>query len=417
MLAEIPKEQLKGMVSVKGSSNSHAAIMARALGIPAVMGLDDIPLLQLEGEQIIVDGYSGHLLIDPPVDVSVEYQELIDEEKALEQEVLLDKDLPAQTLDGVRVSLMLNAGLGAGYESAQAIENDGIGLFRTEYLFMVKQAFPSEHEQYELYRQILERQQHKPVVMRILDVGGDKSLPYFPIVEDNPFLGWRGIRLTLDHPEIFLVQIRAMIRANIGLGNLHIMLPMISAVDEVDESMRLIKQAFFEIRDECPDLEVIKPKVGIMIEVPSIIYLIDDLADKIDFCSVGSNDLTQYLLAVDRNNARVFGLYDYFHPAVLRALNDIITKTSKHNMAASICGELAGDPAGAILLFAMGYRQLSMNANNLAKIKWVLRQLSLTDCQQLLAKCIKATHASKVHHIINEFMELKGLGGLIRAGR
>ena len=419
MLAEIPKEKLKGMVSVKGSSNSHAAIMARAMGIPAVLGLDDIPLLQLEGEQIIVDGYSGYILIDPPADVTAQYRELIDEELALEQEVLLDKDLDSITKDGVTASLMLNTGLGTEFEFVQSCNNDGIGLFRTEYLFMIKQTFPSEQEQFELYKQVLTQQEDKTVVMRILDVGGDKALPYLPINEDNPFLGWRGIRLTLDHPEIFLVQARAMIRANIGLGNLHMMLPMISSVEEVEESIRLINQAFFEVRDEFADAElnVVKPKVGIMIEVPSMLYLLEDLASKIDFCSVGSNDLTQYLLAVDRNNARVSGLYDYFHPAVLRALRDICNKTDKLNMPVSICGELAGDPAGAVLLFAMGYRQLSMNANNLAKIKWVLRQLTMDECHQLLDKCIHARRAGLVHQFVNDFMEDKGLAGLIRAGR
>jgi phosphotransferase system enzyme I (PtsP) len=417
MLAEIPRDQLQGMVSVKGSSNSHAAIMARALGIPAVMGVDDIPLLQLEGERIIIDGYAGILLIAPPDDVIDEYQQLVDEERELEQELLQETHLPSISLDGEPISLMLNAGLGTEYEYAQASVSDGIGLFRTEYLFMVKESFPSEQEQYELYREVLLQQQGQPVVMRILDIGGDKALPYFPIVEENPFLGWRGIRLTLDHPEIFLVQIRAMIRANIGLGNLHMMLPMISSVDELDESIRLIKQAYFEIKDEEQDDEVKKPSVGVMIEVPSMIYLIEDIAQKVNFCSVGSNDLTQYLLAVDRNNAQVSSLYDYFHPAVLRALKEIINKTTDNNIPTSICGELAGDPGGAVLLFAMGYRQLSMNANNLAKIKWVLRQLTLQECQTLLQTCLKANHASSVHKAINAFLEDKGLAGLVRAGR
>jgi phosphotransferase system enzyme I (PtsP) len=417
MLAEIPRQQLHGMVSVKGSSNSHAAIMARAMGIPAVMGLDDIPLLQLDGKKIIIDGYTGHLLIAPPTDVIDEYQSLVDEEQELEQELLLETHLPTVSTDGVTVSLMLNAGLGAGFEHAQPCASDGIGLYRTEYLFMVKQSFPSEHEQFELYRKVLMQHKNQPVVMRILDVGGDKSLPYLPIKEDNPFLGWRGIRLTLDHPEIFLVQVRAMISANIGLGNLQMMLPMICAVQEVDESIRLIKQAYFEIKEEQPGSDVPFPLIGIMIEVPSMLYMIGDLAQKIDFCSVGSNDLTQYLLAVDRNNARVCALYDYFNPAVLRALQDIIDKTSAHNIAASICGELAGDPGGAILLFAMGYRQLSMNANNLAKIKWVLRQLSLDECKQLLQTCICLSHGDAVRKVLNHFIEAKGMAGLIRAGR
>ncbi len=411
MLAEIPSEQLKGVVSVKGSSNSHAAIMARALGVPAVMGVTDIPLLQLEGEKIIIDGYAGSLLVAPPADVIKEYQQLINEEMALAQELLTDTHLPAKTLDGESILIMLNAGLGTEFEYAQASASDGIGLFRTEYLFMVKDSFPSEQEQYELYREVLSKRQELPVIMRILDIGGDKSLPYLPIVEDNPFLGWRGIRITLDHPEIFLVQVRAMIRANIDFGNLHIMLPMVSAVEEVDESIRLISQAYFEVRDESNHSVVARPLVGIMIEVPSMLYLIDDLADKIDFCSVGSNDLTQYMLAVDRNNARVSALYDYFHPAVLRALKDIIGKAQFHGISTSICGELAGDPGGAILLFAMGYRQLSMNANSLAKVKWVIRKLTLAESEDLLHRCLYASHAATVRKEINAFLEGKGLGG------
>ncbi|MFT5162145.1 MAG: phosphotransferase system enzyme I (PtsP) [Alteromonadaceae bacterium] len=417
MLAEIPSQQLLGVVSVKGSSNSHAAIMARALGVPAVMGVTDIPLLQLEGERIIIDGYAGTLLVRPPDDVIKEYQQLIAEEAQLQQELQVDTHLPAKSMDGESISLMLNAGLGTEYEYAQAVASDGIGLFRTEYLFMIKDSFPSEQEQYELYREVLSKRQELPVIMRILDIGGDKSLPYLPIVEDNPFLGWRGIRITLDHPEIFLVQVRAMIRANIDLGNLHIMLPMVSAVEEVDESIRLISQAYFEVSDETPNAVVTKPLVGIMIEVPSMLYLIDDLADKIDFCSVGSNDLTQYLLAVDRNNARVSSLYDYFHPAVLRALKDIIGKAEFHGISTSICGELAGDPGGAILLFAMGYRQLSMNASSLPKVKWVIRKLTMTECEDLLHRCLYSSRASEVRQLMNQFMESKGLGGLIRAGR
>lgn len=417
MLAELPKEQLRGVVSFKGSSNSHAAIMARAMGIPALMGVDDIPLLQLEGQSIIIDGYAGNLLVCPPQDVLGEYQQLLDEERELELEVQHQMHLPAETKDGEGVALMLNAGLGTELEHNSGAVCDGIGLFRTEFLFMIKQSFPSEHEQYELYRSVLQQQQGQSVVMRILDVGGDKSLPYLPIVEDNPFLGWRGVRLTLDHPEIFLVQARAMIRANIGIGNLHMMLPMISAVEELDECIRLIRQAYFEIKDEEPEQEVLKPLIGVMIEVPSMIYLIDDMAEKIDFCSVGSNDLTQYLLAVDRNNARVSALYDNFHPAVLRALKDIIGKTDRYGLMTGICGELAGDPGGAILLFAMGYRHLSMNANNLAKIKWVIRQLAFAECQALLQQCLKAQHGATVRKTINAFLESKGLAGLIRAGR
>ncbi len=420
MLAEIPKEQLKGVVSIKGSGNSHAAIMARGLGIPALMGVENIPLLQLEGETIIIDGYAGNLLVAPPDDVLGEYEKLLVEEKELEFEVQQQMHLKAVSSDGTALALMLNAGLGTELEHNNLNQSDvcdGIGLFRTEFLFMVKQSFPSEQEQLELYRNVLRQQKDRPVIMRTLDVGGDKSLPYLPIVEDNPFLGWRGIRLTLDHPEIFLVQIRAMIKANIGLGNLHMMLPMISAVEELEECLRLIRQAYFEIKEEMPSEQVEKPLVGVMVEVPSMIYMIEDLAEKIDFCSVGSNDLTQYLLAVDRNNARVSSLYDNFHPAVLRALKDIIEKTDNCGLMTGICGELAGDPGGAILLFAMGYRHLSMNANNLAKIKWVVRHVGIEECQVLLRQCLAAKHGSVVRKTVNRFLEAKGLAGFIRAGR
>lgn len=417
MLAEIPRDRLQGVASLKGSNNSHAAIMARALGIPAVMGVPDLPLHLIEGEKIIIDGYSGHLLVSPPNDVIREHQKLVDEERQLAQELLTDTHLPAQTLDGESLSLMLNVGLGTEFEYAQASANDGIGLFRTEYLFMLKDSFPSEQEQYELYRKVLSTRQELPVIMRILDVGGDKTLPYLPISEDNPFLGWRGIRITLDHPEIFLIQVRAMIRANIDRGNLHIMLPMVCAVEEVEESVRLINQAYSEIKAQTTTGVMTKPLIGVMIEVPSMLYLLDDLADKIDFCSVGSNDLTQYMLAVDRNNSRVAALYDYFHPAILRALKSIINKTAFHGIATSICGELAGDPGGAILLFAMGYRQLSMNANSLAKIKWLMRKITLAESDELLHRCLYCSHAATVRSEINAFMESKGLGGLIRAGK
>lgn len=223
--------------------------------------------------------------------------------------------------------------------------------------------------------------------MRTLDVGGDKPLPYFPINEENPFLGWRGIRLTLDHPEIFLVQVRAMLRASVGLTNLQIMLPMISTVSEVKEAKRLVNQAYFEICDEvCENGHGLqRPKLGIMLEVPSVLYQLSQLAQHVDFFSVGSNDLTQYLLAVDRNNTRVASLYNSYHPAVLAALNNIVKQANENAIPVTICGEIAGEPAGAILLMGMGYRRLSMNAFNLRKINWLIRKVTLEESKHLLA--------------------------------
>ena len=254
--------------------------------------------------------------------------------------------------------------------------------------------------------------------MRTLDVGGDKPLPYFPINEENPFLGWRGVRLTLDHPEIFLVQIRAMLKASLGLKNLQIMLPMISSVNEVQEATRLIDQAFFEVREEANETGqlLVKPKIGVMLEVPSVLYQLPQLAKHVDFFSVGSNDLTQYLLAVDRNNTRVAGLYNSYHPAVLSALYDIVRQADANNIPVTVCGEIAGEPGGAILLMGMGYRRLSMNAHNLRKINWVVRNVNLQESKNLLSCALTAHTHQDVYAHINDYLEQKGLGGLIRAG-
>ena len=421
MLAEYQHKGLKGIISLSGSNNSHAAILARAIGLPAIMGIEHVPLGQLNGHIAIIDGYSGELFIDPSESLKSEYQHLIREEHALADKVSQVKDLPAITKDGKAIELLLNAGLSAGFEHSKSAGSVGIGLYRTEIPFMNRSYFPTEMEQTELYRDVLKAFPSQSVTMRTLDVGGDKALPYFPISEDNPFLGWRGIRITLDHPEIFLLQIRAMIRANVGHNNLDIMLPMISSVSEVDDSIRLINQAYYELSAEYGDDEngnriIARPRVGIMIEVPATIFMLDELAAKVDFFSVGSNDLTQYLLAVDRNNARVAGLYDAYHPAVLRALNTISVESSKCLVPLSLCGELASEPAGAILLLAMGYDKLSMNPHNIARIKWVIRHIEFKRAKVILSHALQLSTAKQVHSYLNEQLENLGLGGFVRAG-
>ena len=313
MLAELPQENIAGIVSLNGSSNSHAAIMARSMGIPAVLGIDDIELHFFAEKQLIVDGYTGEIYINPPPQVREQYQHLAEEEEELKLIVAEHAHLPAQTQDGQRVSLHLNLGLDVKQPHLTRLNIDGIGLYRSEIPFMMRDQLPTEDEQVEMYKEVLDQFPDKPVVMRTLDVGGDKPLPYLPLKEDNPFLGWRGIRLTLDHPEIFLVQVRAMLRASIGRTNLRILLPMVTSVSEVEEASRLIKQAYFEVAEEqgcAVGVNLIQPQLGVMIEVPAIIYQLPALANKVDFFSVGSNDLTQYLLAVDRNKRRVANLYD-----------------------------------------------------------------------------------------------------------
>lgn len=417
MLAEIPRAQLVAIVSLKGSVNSHAAIMARALGIPAVMGLDELPLFHWQSQRLIVDGYRGQILVAPAEAIVAEYQALISEDAQLSARYQSEMHLNAQSACGTPFSLMVNAGLAIELESAQPSYTDGIGLYRTEFPFIMRNRFPTEAEQIELYKKVLASHPAKAVVMRTLDVGGDKALPYFSIIEENPFLGWRGIRLTLDHPEIFLVQIRAMLKANIGQGNLHILLPMISDLAEVDESLRLIKQATFELTDELAGTEVQLPKakVGVMIEVPSIMYQLPELARKVDFCSVGTNDLTQYLLAVDRNNPRVAALYDAMHPAVLRALHQMSLQAQGLQLPMSICGELAGEPAGVLILAAMGYNKFSMNSSNLAKIKWLLRRVHLSELQLLLPEILACQSPKQVRLQVQRFLDQKQLLNQLRA--
>ncbi|MBU1619236.1 MAG: phosphoenolpyruvate--protein phosphotransferase [Gammaproteobacteria bacterium] len=417
MLAEIPRAQLVAIVSLKGSVNSHAAIMARALGIPAVMGLDELPLFHWQSKRLIVDGYRGQILVAPAEAIVAEYQALISEDAQLSARYQSEMHLKAQSACGAPFSLMVNAGLAIELESTQPSYTDGIGLYRTEFPFIMRNRFPTEAEQIELYKKVLASHPTKAVVMRTLDVGGDKALPYFSIIEENPFLGWRGIRLTLDHPEIFLVQIRAMLKANIGQGNLHILLPMISDLAEVDESLRLIKQATFELTDELAGTEVQLPKakVGVMIEVPSIMYQLPELARKIDFCSVGTNDLTQYLLAVDRNNPRVAALYDAMHPAVLRALHQMSLQAQGLQLPMSICGELAGEPAGVLILAAMGYDKFSMNSSNLAKIKWLLRRVHLSELQLLLPEILACQSPKQVRLQVQRFLDQKQLLNQLRA--
>lgn len=418
MLAECPSEMLQGVISINGSQNSHAAILARAIGIPAIMGIASILPSLLDQKTLFIDGYSGMITISPEPMQIREFRHLIAEEKSLHERIDAMSNEPSVTLDHHEMHLYLNTGLVVKQELADNDNIKGVGLFRTEIPFMQSDHFPPEQAQYELYRSILEANPDKDITMRTLDIGGDKPLSYLPIVEDNPFLGWRGIRVTLDQPEIFLVQARAMIRASEDYTNLQIMLPMITTIAEVKEAKRLLKQAYYEVKEELKDplSTMMMPKLGIMLEVPAVVYQLSQFAQHVDFFSVGSNDLTQYLLAVDRNNPRVSSLYNSFHPSVLAVLQEIATQANKLEKPITVCGELAGDPAGAVLLMAMGYQKLSMNAHNIRKINWVFRSIQLHHTQQLLADVMSLDNPDEVKIQVDAFLETHGLGGLVRAG-
>ncbi|MDO9322136.1 MAG: phosphoenolpyruvate--protein phosphotransferase, partial [Pseudomonas sp.] len=356
MLGEVPEGKLVGLVSVLGSGNSHVAIFARAMGIPTVMGVVDLPYSKIDGIQLVVDGYHGEVFTNPSADLCMQYRAVVEEERQLVKGLEALRGLPCETLDGHRMPLWVNTGLLADVVRAQERGAEGVGLYRTEVPFMMNERFPSEKEQLKIYREQLAAFHPLPVTMRTLDIGGDKALSYFPIKEENPFLGWRGIRVTLDHPEIFLVQTRAMLKASEGLDNLRILLPMISGTHELEEALHLIHRAWGEVRDEGVDIPL--PPIGVMIEVPAAVYQVRELARQVDFLSVGSNDLTQYLLAVDRNNPRVADLYDFLHPAVLQALRLVVDGAHAEGKPVSICGEMAGDPSAAVLLMAMGFDSL-----------------------------------------------------------
>ncbi|HUE90974.1 phosphoenolpyruvate--protein phosphotransferase [Pseudomonas sp.] len=411
MLGEVPEGKLVGLVSVQGSGNSHVAIFARAMGIPTVMGAVDLPYSKIDGIQLIVDGYHGEVFTNPSEMLRKQYAEVVEEERQLTQGLTALRGLPCETLDGHRMPLWVNTGLLADVKRAQERGAEGVGLYRTEVPFMIKERFPSEKEQLAIYREQLAAFHPLPVTMRSLDIGGDKALSYFPIKEENPFLGWRGIRVTLDHPEIFLVQTRAMLKASEGLDNLRILLPMISGTQELEEALHLIHRAWGEVRDEGTDVPL--PPIGVMIEIPAAVYQTRELARQVDFLSVGSNDLTQYLLAVDRNNPRVADLYDFLHPAVLQALCKVVEGAHAEGKPVSICGEMAGDPAAAVLLMAMGFDGLSMNATNLPKVKWLLRQISLGKAKELLAQVLTIDSPQVIHSTLQLALRNLGLGRMI----
>lgn len=414
-LAEVPEGKLFGVISVKGSSNSHVAILARALGVPTILGVEGIKISHLDGEELIVDGYYAQIYRSPSAALRHEFVTLLNEEHEFDKQLESICDLPTETLDGHNIKLYVNTGLAPDIARALNVKAEGVGLYRTEVPFMSRDRFPSEEEQRIIYRQLLQAFCPKPVIMRTLDVGGDKDLSYFPVVEDNPFLGWRGIRITLDHPEILLVQLRAMLQASVGLDNLQIMFPMVTTIAEVEEALRLFRQAFQEVLAE--GLDIKKPRLGVMIEVPSTVYQAQAIAKRVDFLSIGSNDLTQYLLAVDRNNARVASLYDSLHPAVLRALMQVVASTHREGKLVSICGEMAADPTSAILLLAIGFDVLSMSATGLLEIKWVIRNFSMQRAKKLLEEVLHMDDAVEIRHHVEQALEEAGLGGLMRAGK
>lgn len=406
-IASVPEEKLAGIICFEGSSLSHTAVVANAMGVPAVMGIGTVKAL-LNGDRLIVDGNEGQVILNPSDAIADEFRTLIDKEQKLLEKLDELRDQPAQTSDGQRIRLLANTGLAADIKLGFENGAEGIGLYRTEITFMARDSFPSEEEQVQAYKRAFSTYQNKPVYMRTLDIGGDKQLTYFPIDnEENPALGWRGIRFTLDNIQLLMIQVRAMIKAAQGADNLHIILPMISSIHELDTFRDLLNDACLQLQQEGHAFK--RPKVGMMVEVPAAISQLPLWREKIDFVSIGSNDLSQYLLATDRNNAHVAGLFDHLHPAVLFEVKRIVDTAKQCNLPLSICGEMGSDPLAVVLLIGMGVRTLSMSAAKLPRIKALIRSVSSQQAEQLLQEALTANNSKDIRRLVSDELAVLGL--------
>ncbi len=412
-ITQVPAGRLAGVVCFRSSGLSHTAVVAKGLGIPAVVALGHHAFEHLDGHKIVVDGHQGRVFIDPPQSIIREYERIIEEEVSISAKLGEFRHLRAETPDGIEVKVQVNLGLRSEVPVATVSGADGVGLYRTEFSFMIRDTFPVEEDQFAIYREILESFAPQPVVMRTLDVGGDKPLPYFPMEETNPYLGLRGIRFTLSHPEIFVTQLRAMLRANAGLNNLKILLPMVSQAAEVKDTRDLIARVQHELEEEGQPFAV--PSLGAMIEIPSAVYNIRALARYVDFFSVGTNDLTQYLLAVDRNDPHVASLYDDLDPSVIRALRSVVSAARALNRPVSVCGEMAGDPAGVVLLLGMGVDTFSVTTASVPRIKWVIRTVAQRRARSILRRALALDNAKAIHQLLHTELERAGLGELLRS--
>jgi phosphotransferase system enzyme I (PtsP) len=380
-LLDYDRKRLRGLVLEEGGPQSHVAIVARALGIPAVGEIDNATGIADQGDAIIVDGLTGDLHVRPLPDLEAAYAERVKLRARRQQQYQALRDRPCVTKDGEAITLFINAGLTVDLPHIADTGAAGIGLFRTELQFMVAPNMPRTGEQYTLYRAVLDAAGEKPVTFRTLDIGGDKVLPYMRNVEEeNPALGWRAIRLGLDRPGLLRTQLRALLRAAGGRA-LKIMFPMIATVQEFDQAKDLVELELTHLRrhgHKLPD----QVEVGSMVEVPSLLYQLDELLERVDFLSVGSNDLVQFLYAIDRGNPRVSSRFDALSPPVLRALKDIAEKARSHKRPVTLCGELASQPIGALALAALGYRSLSLTPSAVGPVKAMLLDL---DCRKAAA--------------------------------
>jgi phosphotransferase system enzyme I (PtsP) len=402
-MAALDLEQVRGIVTEAGEKNSHAVIMAKSLGIPALVGVRGALKAVTPEAPVILDANSGCLYINPSPEITEEYRRL-EEDCSRELHKLEEfRELPAETSDGVRVTLRANIGLVSDVEVARRNGAEGVGLYRTEFPYMTRGSFPDREDQYQLYRKVLEGFDDYPVTIRTLDIGGDKALPYFsPPKEENPFMGWRSVRVSLDNRDIFRTQLEAILMAG-RHGRVRLLLPMISSVEEVRACKTVLAEARQAlIREGVPFAEEVP--LGVMIEVPAAVRLARQLAREVDFFALGTNDLIQYLLAADRNNPLVSKYYDPLHPAVLQVLHDITEVAETLDKGLCLCGEMASDPLNFLALIGLGIREFSMPAPFIPRTKALLSRLSARQARNAIRSILEMSESGEIRSYLSKIL-------------
>jgi len=399
--AQLNKDFVKGFTTDIGGRTSHSAIMARSMEIPAVVGTKGASTTIQNGDLIIVDGLNGEVHIQPTPEIVKKYKEIHRNLEMQKSEWALLKNEATITSDGKHVELAANIGSPQDIEGVLANGGEGVGLYRTEFLYMERNELPTEEEQYEAYKRVLESMDGKPVVVRTLDIGGDKQLPYLNMpLEMNPFLGFRAIRLCLEEQDLFRTQLRALLRAS-SYGNLKIMFPMIATLDEFRSAKALLmeeKQALVESGTAVSD----EIEIGIMVEIPSTAILADQFAKEVDFFSIGTNDLIQYTMAADRMNERVSYLYQPYNPAILRLVKMVIDASHQEGKWTGMCGEMAGDEIAIPLLLGLGLDEFSMSASSILKARNQIKQLNQEELIQLAEQALKMRTAEEVVELVKK---------------
>ncbi len=408
-LLDYDRKRLRGLVLEEGTANSHVSIVARALGIAAVGEVPNAPGIADPGDPIIVDGTTGSIYVRPSAEIEAAYTERVRFRARRQAQYSALRDLPCVTKDGQPIDLMINAGLVIDLPHIEDTNCSGVGLFRTELQYMIGQSLPRSSDQLALYRAVLDAAGPKPVTFRTLDIGGDKALPYMEtVVEENPALGWRAIRLGLDRPGLLRSQIRALLRAG-GGRYLRIMFPMISEVAEFDAAKAIVERELTYLRQHGHTLPE-RIDVGTMLEVPALLYQLDELLERVDFISVGSNDLFQFTFAVDRGNARVADRFDGLSTPFLRVLRHIVQRAQLAKRPVSLCGEMASQTIGALALIALGYRSLSLSAIAHGPVKAMILDLDAGKAAAMMTKLLNAPAGSvSIRQKLTEFAEAEGL--------